>query len=42
MFYLLKKDATIIVLLNNVMKQSADLQITMAIAEEVFPNDVSR
>ena len=40
-FYLPKKDATIIVLLNSVAEQSADLQLTMAIAEEVFPDEVS-
>jgi D-alanyl-D-alanine carboxypeptidase len=40
-FYLPKKEATIIVLLNNVTEQSLDLQVTMAIAEEVFPDDVS-
>ncbi len=41
MFYLPKKDATIIVLLNSVSEQNLDLQVTMAIAEEVFPDEVS-
>lgn len=41
MFYLPEKDAAIVVLLNNVSEQNADLHLAMAIAEEVFPGDVS-